>query len=129
MMNKTVFITLDAQDTANPYGVDHLTDASNYWATQHPAHDAHYGATKTVEYWKNTHNRVSYDGNPNTELIQLANAKSIGNIGPTGDNASWTQSQKVIRYGNGDTLFKPLTSLDVVAHEIGHAYSHGKGFV
>ena len=121
--------TLDAQNTANPYGVDHLTDASNYWVAQHPAHDAHYGATKTVEYWKSTHNRVSHDGDPNTVLIQLTDAFTINRLGfPNKDNASWSYIEKVARYGNGQRIFKPLTSLDVVAHEIGHAYSHGLSF-
>jgi Zn-dependent metalloprotease len=116
--------TLNAGGSTLPSGAEYSNYGNNFWSAAKPEHDAHFGATKTVEYWKNTHNRQSYNGQPNTVLTQLVNAPSSG----THDNATWTQAQQVIRYGNGEIIFKPLTSLDVVAHEIGHAYSHGLNF-
>ncbi len=121
--------TLNGGGGTLPSGTEYSNYGTNNWWAAKPEHDAHFGATKTVEYWKNTHFRNSYDGSYNTELVQLANAKSFvkinGVLVPTHDNASWSQAEKVVRYGNGGTTFKPTTSLDFVAHEIGHAYSFG----
>jgi Zn-dependent metalloprotease len=115
--------TLNAGNTTAAVGTEYTNSGKN-WATAKYEHDAHYGATKTVTYWKTTHGRQSYNGNFNTLLTQLTNAPSpnFGN-----DNATWNQGDQVVRYGNGDVVFKPLTSLDIVAHEIGHAYSYGFG--
>lgn len=77
--------------------------------------DAHWGATVVYEYWKNKHNRISYDG-AGTELSNYVNYFSGYN------NAFWNGASMV--YGNGTGLFQngfdPLTALDVCAHEVGH---------
>ena len=77
--------------------------------------DAHWGASEVYDYWKNEHNRLSFDGF-NTEL------ESVVNYDVSYNNAFWTGSFMV--YGNGSGMFnsgfEPLTSLDVCAHEIGH---------
>jgi len=77
--------------------------------------DAHWGAEMVYDYWKNVHNRLSFD-NLNSAI------KSYVHYGPAYDNAFWNGS--VMTYGDGSgtlaTGFKPLTSLDVCAHEIGH---------
>lgn len=79
------------------------------------AWDAHWGAEVVYDYWKAKHNRLSYDGNN-------AKIKSFIHSGIAYDNAFWNGS--VMTYGDGsgpDALgFKPLTSLDVCGHEIGH---------
>ncbi len=77
--------------------------------------DAHWGAEIVYDYWKNVHNRFSFD-NQNSAI------KSYVHYGPAYDNAFWNGS--VMTYGDGSGTsangFKPLTSLDVCAHEIGH---------
>lgn len=77
--------------------------------------DAHWGAEMVYDYWKNVHNRLSFD-NLNSAI------KSYVHYGPAYDNAFW--NGEVMTYGDGSgTLasgFRPLTSLDVCAHEIGH---------
>ncbi len=77
--------------------------------------DAHWGAEMVYDYWKNVHNRLSYD-NLNSAI------KSYVHYGPAYDNAFWNGS--VMTYGDGSGTvaagFRPLTSLDVCAHEIGH---------
>lgn len=77
--------------------------------------DAHWGAAMVYDYWKNIHNRLSFD-NENTAI------KSYVHYGPAYDNAFWNGS--VMTYGDGSgtsaTGFRPLTSLDVCGHEIGH---------
>ena len=77
--------------------------------------DAHWGAAMVYDYWKNIHNRLSFD-NENTSI------KSYVHYGPAYDNAFWNGS--VMTYGDGSGTsangFRPLTSLDVCGHEIGH---------
>ncbi len=79
------------------------------------AWDAHWGAEIVYDYWKNKHNRLSYDGNN-------APIKSYIHSGAAYDNAFWNGS--VMTYGDGSYPapggFKALTSLDVCGHEIGH---------
>ncbi len=81
------------------------------------AMDAHWGAEMVYDYWKARHNRLSYD-NKNAAI------KSYVHYGPAYDNAFWNGS--VMTYGDGsgtsvNSGFRPLTSLDVCGHEIGHA--------
>lgn len=77
--------------------------------------DAHWGAGVVYDYWNLIHNRLSYDGND-------AKIRSFIHSGLAFDNAFWNGS--VMTYGDGSGTaangFKPLTSLDVCAHEVGH---------
>jgi Zn-dependent metalloprotease len=80
------------------------------------AWDAHWGAGVVYDYWKVKHNRLSFDGKD-------AKIKSYIHSGIGYDNAFW--NGKVMTYGDGSypakaNGFKPLTSLDVCGHEIGH---------
>lgn len=80
------------------------------------AFDAHWGAGIVYDYWKQIHQRLSYD-NKNSAI------KSYVHYGPAYDNAFWNGS--VMTYGDGSGTsvnggFRPLTSLDVCGHEIGH---------
>lgn len=72
--------------------------------------DAHFGASKVKEYWDTVHNRDSYDGN-GADLI------SYVHVGTNYFNAFWNGS--AMSYGDGNS--NPLSTLDICAHEIGHA--------
>ena len=83
--------------------------------------DAQYGASIVTRYWHLIHNRSSYD-NEGTPI------RSFVHYGDAYDNAFWNGS--VMTYGDGSHQggagpnspgFAPLTSMDVCAHEIGHA--------
>lgn len=86
------------------------------------AWDAHWGAEMVYDYWKIRHNRDSYDDND-------AKINSYVHYGEGYDNAFWNGS--AMTYGDGsfkdlgggvyNGSFAPLTSMDVCAHEIGHA--------
>ena len=98
-----------------------FTDVDNNWtATEfnntnkdNGALDAHWGAEKTYDYFSTKHARNSYD---NAGAI----IKSYVHFDTAYDNAYWNGS--VMTYGDGSgTYFDILTSLDVAAHEIGHA--------
>ncbi len=67
------------------------------------------------DYWKAKHNWLSYDG-------KNAKIKSFIHSGLGYDNAFWNGSSMTYGDGSGPEAagFKPLTSLDVCGHEIGH---------
>lgn len=81
--------------------------------------DAHWGAEVVLDYWKNEHNRSSYD-DKGTKVLNFVH------YGDAYDNAFWNGS--AMTYGDGsyqggtnpNGSFAPLTSMDVCAHEIGH---------
>jgi bacillolysin len=98
-----------------------FTDSDNNWTAaeynnvkkDNGAFDAHWGAERTYDYWQTTHGRNSYDN-------AGAAIKSYVHYDVAYDNAFWNGS--VMTYGDGSgTNFDILTSLDVAAHEIGHA--------
>lgn len=99
-------------------GVD-FEDNDNNWtsaefnnaAFDNAALDAHWGIEKTYDYFKNTFDRNSYDG----EGTLL---RSYVHYGNSYENAGWTGSEMI--YGDGASQFRPLTSFDVSAHELGH---------
>ncbi|HYC86996.1 MAG TPA: M4 family metallopeptidase, partial [Chryseosolibacter sp.] len=81
--------------------------------------DAHWGAEVVLNYWKNIHNRLSFD-DKGTKISNYVH------YGDAYDNAFWNGTS--MTYGDGtyqggthpDGAFAPLTSMDVCAHEIGH---------
>jgi Zn-dependent metalloprotease len=78
----------------------------------------HIGSRKTYDYWTTVHARNSFDDSG-------AAIKKLCALQQHYDNAYWNG---VMTYGDGSgTYFDILTSIDVAAHEIGHAVcSHGK---
>ena len=72
--------------------------------------DAHWGAGVVYDYWTAIHGRKSYDNHD-------ATINSYVHYGAAYDNAFWNGS--VMTYGDGQG-FRPLVSLDVCGHEIGH---------
>lgn len=95
--------------------VDFL-DSNNIWNNVNAnkdevATDCHWGAATTYDYYKNIHNRNSYN-NANARI------NSYVHYSTNYDNAFWDGVR--MTYGDGNT-FKPLTSIDVCGHEITHA--------
>lgn len=96
-----------------------FTDTDNFWDNVNPqqdeiATDAHYGTERTYDYYFLEHGRNSYDDN---------GAPLISNVHYDFNyaNAFWDGS--TMTYGDGDpttVLDKPLTTMDVCAHEITH---------
>ncbi|ALD22875.1 hypothetical protein AM218_15305 [Hymenobacter sp. DG25A] len=101
-----------------------FTDADNSWTEYNNANfdnvagDAHFGAQATYDYWKNVHGRNSYD-NAGAKIKSYVHFDDTPGDGVGYENAYWNGS--VMTYGDGATRFRPLTSLDVCGHEIGHA--------
>ena len=97
--------------------IKEIVDDDNYWTTaeyrpgrKDMAFDAHWGAGMTLDYFYETFGRIGYDGyKPIRNYVHWINAI----------NASW--NGHVLRFGDGLDVYNPLVSLDIIAHEIGHA--------
>ncbi|WP_373598686.1 M4 family metallopeptidase [Paraclostridium bifermentans] len=80
--------------------------------------DAHYFTDKVYNYYKNVHNRESYDakGSDIYSYVNVPNPET----GKSWSNAAWTGTEMI--YGDGNkTTENPFTAADdVVAHEITH---------
>ncbi|MFG3557856.1 M4 family metallopeptidase [Micromonospora sp. NPDC047557] len=94
-----------------------FTDADNAWGTgansnrQSAAVDAHFGAAKTFDYFKNVHGRNGIFGNG-------SGVPSRVHYGNNYVNAFWDGAQ--MTYGDGSSNSRPLVSLDVAGHEMSH---------
>ncbi|NWF25133.1 M4 family metallopeptidase [Streptomyces sp. PKU-EA00015] len=75
--------------------------------------DAHYGAALTWDYYKNVHGRSGIRGDG-------VGAYSRVHYGNAYVNAFWSDSCFCMTYGDGANNTKPLTSIDVAAHEMTH---------
>ncbi|MCB5164689.1 M4 family metallopeptidase [Streptomyces bambusae] len=75
--------------------------------------DAHYGAAATWDYYKDVHGR---NGLRNDGVAPYSRVHYGNNY----VNAFWQDSCFCMTYGDGAGNAKPLTSLDVAAHEMTH---------
>jgi Zn-dependent metalloprotease len=122
-MNSTGSETYGTGGTQSRY-----TDTDDVWNTtiQRAGVDAHYGAAKTYDYYKNVHGRNGIDGNngPGTTTSAVGGIPLVVSrvhFGSSGayNNAFWYNNQ--MSYGDGDgTNFSPLTTLDICGHEMTH---------
>ncbi|NUT38162.1 MAG: M4 family metallopeptidase, partial [Hamadaea sp.] len=94
-----------------------FTDADNIWGNgtnsnrQSAGVDAHFGAAKTFDYFKNVHGRNGIFGNG-------TGVPSRVHYGSNYVNAFWDGAQ--MTYGDGSGNSKPLVSIDVAGHEMSH---------
>ncbi len=94
-----------------------FTDADNVWGSgttssrQTAGVDAQFGAEKTFGYFKNVLGRNGIWNNG-------TGARSRVHYGNSYNNAFWDGTQ--MTYGDGTNNAKPLTELDVAAHEMSH---------
>ncbi|GAA4672207.1 proprotein convertase P-domain-containing protein [Phytohabitans rumicis] len=92
-------------------------DADNVWGDGTPANrqsaavEAHYGAAKTFDYFKNVHGRNGIFG----DGLGVPSRVHFGN---NYANAFWDGAQ--MTYGGGAGNVDPLVALDVAGHEMGH---------
>ncbi|MFF3734169.1 M4 family metallopeptidase [Streptomyces sp. NPDC002476] len=96
-----------------------FTNSTDVWGNGNPSNaetaaaDAHYGAAETWDYYKNVHGRSGIRGDG-------VGAYSRVHYGNAYVNAFWQDSCFCMTYGDGEGNVKPLTSLDVAAHEMSH---------
>ncbi|MET8676757.1 M4 family metallopeptidase [Streptomyces sp. NPDC004647] len=96
-----------------------FSDPDDVWGDGNPSTaqtagvDAHYGAALTWDYYKNVHGRSGIRGDG-------VGAYSRVHYGNNYVNAFWQDSCFCMTYGDGSGNAKPLTSIDVAAHEMTH---------
>ncbi|MEU3606371.1 M4 family metallopeptidase [Streptomyces sp. NPDC035033] len=96
-----------------------FSGADDIWGDGTPSNletagaDAHYGAALTWDYYKNVHGRSGIRGDG-------VGAYSRVHYGNAYVNAFWQDSCFCMTYGDGSGNTKPLTSIDVAAHEMTH---------
>ncbi|MGW1207529.1 M4 family metallopeptidase [Streptomyces cyaneofuscatus] len=96
-----------------------FTNSTDVWGNGTPQNletagaDAHYGAALTWDYYKNVHGRNGIRGDG-------VGAYSRVHYGNNYVNAFWQDSCFCMTYGDGAGNAKPLTSIDVAAHEMTH---------
>jgi len=116
--------TLNLQNTYNySNAIDFTNTNTNFtngnWANlaqDQQALDAHWGEEEVLDFWETVFNRNSLDDNG----IRILGYVHAGN---KWDNAQWVggTGENFMQYGDGDgTVWKPLTSLDICGHEMGH---------
>ncbi|MCH2034927.1 MAG: M4 family metallopeptidase [Tenacibaculum sp.] len=127
--NRKGIITVDMRN-----GTDYVngpiydfTDADNNWSAVEMATDdniyaidVHWGTTQLYDYWKNEHNWNSYNGS-NSALLSMVHYDADWT------NAAWgavSNTAGFMLYGDGAGKFTPLTTLDVIAHEIAHGINN-----
>ena len=96
--------------------------SSGSWSTfnqNQAALDAHWAEEKVLDYWSSVHLRYSLN---NTGLNILGYVHyNPGGYQNGWSNAQWEPTSKTMRYGDGDGIsWNPVTSLDIIAHEMGH---------
>ncbi|WP_121353400.1 M4 family metallopeptidase [Flavisolibacter nicotianae] len=124
------------QSTTNDNAAIDFTDNDNNWTASErslnyddAALDVQLAMQYISDYWRTVHNRFSWD-DLGSEMKSYVHVRSVANAGF--DNAYWDGS--AMYYGDGSYYstdgsgtiansygFKPLTALDVSAHELGHA--------
>lgn len=121
-MNNTGNTTTGTGGTQSRYtGTDDVWSATN----ERAGVDAHYGAAKTYDYFKNVHGRNGINGSngPGTTTAAANSGISLVtsrvHFGSNYNNAFWYNNQMTYGDGNG-TTFSPLVSLDIAGHEMTH---------
>lgn len=118
--------TVNMNRSSNYFTATDFIDNDNNWtAAEHDnvnkdnvALDAHWGAEKTYDYFLTKHNRNSYNGS-GAVLRNYVHANLIAMDFDSNANAFWDGQR--MTYGDGNNIYSPLTSIDIVGHEIGHA--------
>lgn len=78
--------------------------------------DVHWGAMQTYDYFLSTFGRNSFDGNGKSLECYVHYSWDY-------ENARWDPTAEVMQIGDGTSISgdNPFASLDVIAHEYGHA--------
>jgi len=106
-------------------------DNNNIWykselnGNRYMALDVHWGLQKIYDRLYNIHNKNSFDDN-GVEIDAYVRAMIPEGVYLTRDNAcfAYIDNKPLLFFGMGEDTYRPLASLDIVAHEFGHAITH-----
>jgi len=115
--------TRDMNDFEYFNSLTELTDTDNNWtfAEYNPNNDdmgldIHWSLQEIYDYMTTTHNRKSYDDDD----FPIEAYFHYGSTDIKKDNAGWSPSGDYLVFGEGAVKFRPIASIDAVAHEYGH---------
>ena len=95
-----------------------------------PSNDVHWGLSKTYDYYRDVHQRDSYD-NLGGEITAYYNPIIMdGDDSGFPNNAvALTDPINVLVFGRGSGSYNPLTAIDITGHEFTHLVieSNGRG--
>lgn len=107
--------TFNAHNSTNTAGATDFTNTSATWTStangDNAAYDAHWGAEKTYDYYGIMHGRNGLD---DAGMLMVSYVHYDSGL----DNAFWDGTS--MSYGDGNTMFNPLVSIDVCGHEFSH---------
>lgn len=124
------FVTNDFNNTVGQLGSNInpsiYTNTNTTWGStwltsnpsEHVALDAHWATEKTFSFWETVLGRPYLNTN-NSNMTIGVNVHFQG-MDPL-DVAQWSPRRNTVELGDGNVVFHPLVSLDIVAHELGHA--------
>lgn len=127
--------TYNAKGSTDIDSAEDFIDLDNNWTlTEFPETNTysmnaalvcHWGARKTYDFFLTTFNLNGYNGN-NKKIKIYAN---YGGESKDGANATWNPTYDIIEIGSGrnDLNKHHYGTVDVVAHEFGHAVTDYKG--
>ncbi len=121
---RSAFIhTWNMQNSASLADSSELNDSDNNWTSaEHSSSendmglDVHWGIQQIHDYMLNNNQVDSWDNNGHS----IRSFIRFGNSSYYRDNAFFDDVYFILKFGDGVTNFRPLASLDVVAHEYGH---------
>lgn len=95
-----------------------------------PSNDVHWGLARTYDYYRQVHNRDSYDNNGGEITAYYNPVLMDGDDSGFPNNAVAMSSPfNVLVFGRGSNDYNPLTALDITGHEFTHLVvdSNGRG--
>ena len=102
---------------------EYINNTANYTsAASKPAIDVHWGIMKTFDYYKNVHNRNSFDGKGHAINNYYDAGELIGdseNAAAIDENMGGVEILGMV-YGSGGPSMNPVVGLDVTGHEYSH---------
>lgn len=119
------FGTFEGRWNGTDFDLIRYTDFDGIWGEEkyHPAINIHWGAEKTIDYYKNIFGRngingfggpLTYPSIGDTYILPLIYLDFDFNGG-----ASWTGNSAI--FGKGDGLkYNPFVAIDIVGHELTH---------
>lgn len=96
-----------------------IIEEDNVWESTPQAVDVHWGLTAAYDYFASAHGRRGWDGqngylSAHVDYYRDFSTAFLSNTGSWGDRP-W------LAFGDGGSVGRPLTTLDIVAHEYTHA--------
>jgi bacillolysin len=118
--NSTTLATFNLSGSTSVSSSADFSNSTTTWPANNGATDVHWGLEKVSDYWLTVQGRNSLNGSGGP-----ISACSNYGTGSTAVAAYWDAANDVAIFGagNGSTT-NALTSLDVVAHETGHAVTY-----